>query len=94
MLKTVKVIPVPKKKDRSDPNNFRPISLLSVLSRPVHSHLSTFMEEHNLFHTLRSGCRSKYSYHTALSAMHGMSLPANGCPEIIEAAEKMKGILI
>ena len=52
---------------------FRPISLLSVLSKPlerhVHHDLSTFMEKHNLFHTLQSGFRSKRSCHTALSAM-------------------------
>ena len=70
MVKTAKVIPLPKNTDRTDPNNFRPISLLSVLSKPlerhVHNHLCTFMEKHNLFHTLRSGFRSKHSCHTAL----------------------------
>ena len=59
MLKTAKVIPLSKNTDRTDPNNFRPISLLSVLSKPlerhVHNHLSTFMEKYNLFHTLQSG---------------------------------------
>ena len=44
MLKTAKVVPLPKNIGRSDPNNFRPISLLSVVSKPlerhVHNHLS------------------------------------------------------
>ena len=31
-LKTAKVILLPKAKDLSDPNNFRPISLLSILT--------------------------------------------------------------
>ena len=76
IFKTVKIISLPKNTDRADPNNFRPISLLSVLSKPlerhVHHHLSTFMEKHNLFHTLQSGFRSKHSCHTALSAMCDM----------------------
>ena len=44
-LKTAKVIPLPKTKDLSDPNNFRPISLLSILSKPlerlIHKHLTS-----------------------------------------------------
>ena len=47
MFKTAKVVPLPKNTDRSDPNNFRPISLLSVVSKPlekhVHNHLSNFI---------------------------------------------------
>ena len=76
MFKTAKVVPLPKTNDRSDPNNFRPISLLSVLSKPlerhVHNQLSTFMEKHNLFHNLQSGFRSQHLCHTALSAMCDM----------------------
>ena len=59
MFKTSKVVPLPKNTDRSDPNNFRPISLLSMLSKPlerhVHNHLSNFMENHSLFRHLQSG---------------------------------------
>ena len=69
--------------------DFRPISLLSVLSKPlerhVHHHLSTFMEKHNLFHTLQSGFRSKHSCHTALSAMCNMWLSAVDRSKIVEA---------
>ena len=68
IFKTAKVTPLPKNTDRTDPNNFRPISLLSVLSKPlerhVHRHLSTFMEKHNLFHTLQSGFRSSKQHNT------------------------------
>ena len=63
--------------------------MLSVLSKPlerhVHHHLSTFMEKHNLFHTLQSGFRSKHSCHTALSAMCGMWLSAVDRSEIVGA---------
>ena len=89
IFKTAKVIPLPKNTDRTDPNNFRPISLLSVLSKPlekhVHRHLSTFMEKHNLFHTFQSGFRSKHSCHTALSAMCDMWLSAVDRSEIVGA---------
>ena len=64
IFKTAKVIPLPKNTDRTDPNKFKPISLLSVLLKPlerhVHNQLSTFMKKHNLFHTLQSGFRPKH----------------------------------
>ena len=89
MFKTAKVIPLPKNTDRTDPNNFRPISLLSVLSEPlerhVHHHLSTFMEKHNLFHTLQSGFRSNHSCYAALSATCDMWLSAVDRSEILGA---------
>jgi len=69
--KKAKVIPLPKSKDLSDPNKFRPISLLSVISKPlekhVHRHLSSFMETHGLYYMLQSGFRPNHSCHTALS---------------------------
>ena len=89
MFKTAKVIPLLKSNDRSDPNNFRPISVFSVLSKPlarhVHNHLSTFMEKHNLFHNLQSGFRSQHSCHTALSAMCDMWLFAIDRSKIVGA---------
>ena len=65
------------------------MSLLSVLSKPlerhVHHHLSTFMEKHNLFHTLQSGFRSKHSCHIALSAVCDMWLSAVDRSKIVGA---------
>ena len=72
-FKQAKVIPLPKTKDISDPNNFRPISLLSVLSKPlekhIHKHITQFIEEFNLFHVFQSGFRNKHSCHSALVRM-------------------------
>ena len=52
-LKAAKVILLPETKDLSDPSNFRPISLLSILSKPlerhIHKHLTHFIKDHNLF---------------------------------------------
>ena len=38
-LKIAKVVPLPKSKDRSDPNNYRPISLLPILNKPLEKHV-------------------------------------------------------
>jgi hypothetical protein len=73
MWKSAKVIPLPKNSDFQDPNNFRPISILPVLSKPlerhIHAHISGFIESHNLFHEYQSGFRKKHSCHTALTRM-------------------------
>ena len=69
-LKAAKVIPLPKTKDLSDPNNFMPISLLSNfikrLERHIHKHLTQFIEDRNLLYPFQSGFRQRYSCHTAL----------------------------
>ena len=39
-FKEAKVIPLYKSGERSDPSNYRPISILSVLSKPVEKHIN------------------------------------------------------
>jgi len=72
-FKEAKVIPIPKTKVPLEPKDFRPISLLSVLSKPlenhVHKHLSAFLEEHNLLYIYQSGFRKHHSCQTALTAL-------------------------
>jgi hypothetical protein len=69
-LKSAKVIPLPKSRDLSDLNNFRPISLLPIISKPlekhVHKHLMKYIENHHLFHQFQSGFRHQHSCQTAL----------------------------
>ena len=69
-LKAAKIIPLPEAEELSDPNNFRPISLLSVLTksleRHIHKHLTQFIEDRNLFHPFQSGFRQRHSCHLAL----------------------------
>ena len=52
LRKKGKVIPLPKVNDLSEPNNFRPISILPLLSKPiekhVHKHLLKFLNECDL----------------------------------------------
>ncbi len=68
-----KVIPLAKTRDHKNLNDYRPISLLSVLSklleRHVHKHLVTYLETRDLFHPLQSGFRRKHSCNTALARL-------------------------
>ena len=70
-FKDAKVIPVFKSGDPNDPTNYRPISILSTLSKPLEKHLKTKLHSHfnkyNLFHPNQSGFREKHSCHTALT---------------------------
>ena len=72
-LKIARVIPLPKSKDLSDVNNFRPISILPLLSKPlekhIQKHLLKFMENNNLFHPFQSGFRQNHSCSTALASL-------------------------
>jgi retron-type reverse transcriptase len=86
--KMAKIIPLPKSKDIGDMNNFRPISLLSILSKPlekhIFNHLIKFTENHDLFHPFQSGFRQHHSCHTALTRICDSWLSAinNTKPEI------------
>ena len=71
ILKQAKVVPVYKKSGNvSDPNNYRPISILPVLSKPIEKHISKHTMEHflknDLLHQNQSGFRPNHSCHTAL----------------------------
>ena len=71
LLKEAKVIPLPKSKDTSQPQNLRPISLLPILSKPLEKHIHKYMYEHldkhKLIHEYQSGFRPKHSCQTALT---------------------------
>ena len=60
-----KVIPLPQTRDHKNLNDYRPISILSVLSkrleRHVHKHQVTCLETRYLFHPLLTGFRRKSS---------------------------------
>jgi hypothetical protein len=71
ILKKAKVIPIPKSKDLEDINNYRPISLLSALSKPlekhIQKHLLDFLEKNKLLNIHQSGFRPKHSCQSALT---------------------------
>ena len=72
-LKLAKVIPLPKVDDKSKPDNYRPISLLPLLSKPlerhIHKHIYMHLQEHSLLHINQSGFRPAHSCHTALISL-------------------------
>ena len=72
-LKTAKVVPLPKAKDLTDINNYRPISVLSSISKPlekhVHKHLLKYLDRFNLIHAHQSGFRPQHSCQSALTCL-------------------------
>lgn len=71
LFKVAKVLPLPKRKNPSNLNDYRPISILPSLSKPlekhVHKHLLQYLDQHELLHQQQSGFRPKHSCQTALT---------------------------
>ena len=71
--KEAKVSPLHKNGPHDDVNNYRPISILPVLSKVLEKHvhdcLSGYLNENNLLHRTQSGFRSQHSCETALVHM-------------------------
>ena len=69
-FKYAKIIPLHKKGDVNDVNNYRPISLLPTISklleRHMHKHLTNFIDKYKLLHDSQSGFRKYHSCETAL----------------------------
>ena len=69
-FKQAKVIPLFKSGDPSNPSNYRPISILSTIAKPLEKHLQkclyTYVVENDLLHVDQSGFRKNHSCHTAL----------------------------
>ena len=72
-FKSAKIVPIPKSKNTGDLNNYRPISLLSSVSKPlerhIHKHLIQYLETNNLFCSSQSGFRPFHSCETALNKL-------------------------
>ena len=69
-LKCAKVFPVFKGGSKSDPSNYRPISILPTISKifekHVNKHLMNYLNKYELIHVSQSGFRKKHSCQTAL----------------------------
>lgn len=69
-LKMAKVIPIFKSDDNTDPNNYRPISLLSCFNRIfeklVYKRMKSFIEEKNIL------CTSQYGFRQGHSTEHAI----------------------
>ena len=71
-MKIAKVIPLFKKGDKLDVNNYRPISLLSsfskILEKIIYSRTVSFLKNNNIFSNLQFGFREKHNtVHALLS---------------------------
>ena len=73
IFKQAKIIPLFKSGTTSDPSNYRPISILSVLSKPLEQHiykcLTSHLNKYDLIHPNQSGFREFHSCHTALTKL-------------------------
>ena len=69
-LKTARVTPIYKKGLKSDPGNYRPVSVLlvvsKVLERIVYNQVNDYLKQNKLLYDLQSGFRDRYSTDTCL----------------------------
>jgi retron-type reverse transcriptase len=69
-IKMAKVIPLYKKGNRLDPGNYRPVSILSVVSKiiekVVHKQIYDYVSKNRLIYDFQSGFRRSYSTDTCL----------------------------
>ena len=69
-MKVARVVPLYNKKSKTNGENYRPISVLSIISkifeRVVFNQLNNFLTEHKLLYIFQSGFRSSYSTDTCL----------------------------
>ena len=69
-LKLGKILPIFKGGAKSDPSNYRPISILSVISKIIEKHVTKhlfgYLNKYDLLHKSQSGFRKHHSCNTAL----------------------------
>ena len=69
-LKLAKIKPIHKGGTKSDPSNYRPISVLPVLSKIVEKHVTkhlfAYLKKYDILHKSQSGFRKNHSCNTAL----------------------------
>lgn len=73
-LKLARVVPLHKKNSKTDVGNYRPVSVLCILSkvfeRIVFNQLNEYLVQNNLLYELQSGFRSTFSTDTCLIYLH------------------------
>ena len=91
-FKQVKVIPVFKKGSTYDVNNYRPISLLPVMSKIleklVNTRLVSFLNRNGFFHETQFGFRPNHS------TSHATTLLIENITEAFEAKQAMVGVFL
>ena len=70
VLKEARVIPIQKGGPSEDPSNYRPISILPIVSKVIEKrvtkHLFAYLNKYKLLHEAQSGFRKHHSCQTAL----------------------------
>ena len=72
MRKTASIVPIPKSGDKSDPSNYRPVSLLSIVSKLLEKIVYSFLWNHLTEHAPISDCfqKGKSTTTALLSTIH------------------------
>ena len=69
-FKSARVVPIYKKKSKTDPGNYRPVSILCIISKIVEKIISdqlfAYLSKNNLLYELQSGFRPSYSTDSCL----------------------------
>ena len=78
MCKTAKAKPLYTKGKNTEPKNYRPVSLLLILSkiieRVLYEQLVEHLEKHDILYEHQSGFRSKHSVNTCLAHLSNQML--------------------
>ena len=69
-LKRAKIVSIDKKKAKTEPGNYRPVLVLSVISKVLEKvvceELTDYIEKHDYLYELQSGFHSSYSTDSCL----------------------------
>ena len=69
-LKVAKIIPIHKSGQQNEPSNYRPISILSTLSKIIEKHITkhlfAYLNKYSLLHKSQTGFRKHHSCNTVL----------------------------
>ena len=69
-LKMARVVPIYKKNCKNDPSNYRPVTVLNVISKifekVIYDQVEVYLTENNVLYCLQSGFRRSYSTDTCL----------------------------
>ena len=69
-LKIARVVPLFKKNDKTEVGNYRPVSILSIISKVVekvvYEQIETYLDEKKLLYDFQSGFRGRFSTDTCL----------------------------
>ena len=84
-MKIAKVLPIYKKGDMLNPNNYRPVSLLpsflKILERIIYNKVACFLEANNILYKHQYGFRKKHStVHPIIHFLNACATNANKSP--------------